>query len=104
MAIWGKSRKVIEWPPANSSYDGYTLPDLSSQRLQPKSLRNVVAVAAGEDHSLALTKAGKVCIACTASTAYVCVCVCVCVACVRVHVCKCWFVASRLSGCRASSR
>ncbi|PNW70667.1 hypothetical protein CHLRE_17g729500v5 [Chlamydomonas reinhardtii] len=60
MAIWGKSRKVIEWPPANSSYDGYTLPDLSSQRLQPKSLRNVVAVAAGEDHSLALTKAGKV--------------------------------------------
>ncbi|KAG2431812.1 hypothetical protein HXX76_009307 [Chlamydomonas incerta] len=60
MAIYGKSRKVVEWPAANSSYGGFAVVDLSTQRLQPKNLVDVVAVSAGEHHSLALTKAGKV--------------------------------------------
>ncbi|KAG2454446.1 hypothetical protein HYH02_001465 [Chlamydomonas schloesseri] len=59
MAIYGKSRKVVEWPPANASF-GYYNPDPSTQRLQPENLVNVVAVSAGQHHSLALTKTGKV--------------------------------------------
>ncbi|PNH06135.1 Protein pim1, partial [Tetrabaena socialis] len=59
MAIVGKRRLVVEWPPLNYSWWG-PAPDPSTYTSPPKGLSGVQAIAAGDAHSLALLKSGKV--------------------------------------------
>ncbi|KXZ54051.1 hypothetical protein GPECTOR_5g16 [Gonium pectorale] len=57
MAIYGPKRRVVEWPPVNVEGDPRANGTL---RGPPAGLTDVVAVAAGQDHSLALRRGGKV--------------------------------------------
>ncbi|KAG2485931.1 hypothetical protein HYH03_015375 [Edaphochlamys debaryana] len=60
MAIYGPERRVIEWPRINETgFPGYPRPN-GTYRDQPPNLTNVTAIAAGQSHSLALRKSGRV--------------------------------------------
>ncbi|KAG2485929.1 hypothetical protein HYH03_015373 [Edaphochlamys debaryana] len=61
MAIYGPERRVIEWPRIDDSgWPGSPPLPNNTYRDQPPNLTNVTAIAAGQSHSLALRKNGRV--------------------------------------------